>query len=99
MNLKELTAIVAKETGLTKHKTLKLIRAITRTIETELRRDGRVELPKFGIFDCRLRKARVMDFGGGLGGRRIEMPDNWEPRFKASGALKMAVRDRIQEEL
>ena len=90
MNKTELVAVVAEKTGLTKKDAERVINATVDTITETLAKGDKVSLSGFGIFEVKAREARV-----GRNPRTketIEIPATRLPAFKASKALKDAVK-------
>lgn len=90
MNKAELVASMAELSGLTKKDSEAALNAFLKSVETELKEGGKVQLVGFGTFEVRERKART--------GRNprdpkktIEIPAALAPVFKAGKALKEEV--------
>ncbi len=58
MNRADLITIIAKDVGITKSQADKVLRALTKTVITTLKRGDRVTLIGFGIFSVLQRKTR-----------------------------------------
>ena len=86
MNKAELIATVAEKTGLSKKDSEKAVSATLETITSSLEAGEKVQLVGFGVFDVKVRGARV--------GRNpktkeeIAIPESRIPQFKAGKALK-----------
>ena len=90
MNKTELIAIAAENAGLTKKDTERVLNAALDAITNSLAKGEKVQLSGFGTFETKDREARV--------GRNphtketVEIPATRVPAFKASSALKAAVK-------
>ena len=86
MNKTELIAAAAESAGLTKKDTERVINAALDAITASLVKGEKVQISGFGIFEAKVRKARV--------GRNphtkepIQIPASNTPTFKASKVLK-----------
>jgi len=86
MNKAELIATVAEKAGLSKKDSEKAVGAMLDTITSTLEAGEKVQLVGFGVFDVKVRGARV--------GRNpktkeeIAIPESRVPQFKAGKALK-----------
>lgn len=86
MNKAELIATVAEKAGLSKKDSEKAVSAMLDTITETLEAGEKVQLVGFGVFDVKVRGARV--------GRNpktkeeIAIPESRIPLFKAGKALK-----------
>ena len=86
MNKTELIASVAEKAGLSKKDSEKAVSAMLDTITATLEAGEKVQLVGFGVFDVKVRGARV--------GRNpktkeeIAIPESRVPQFKAGKALK-----------
>lgn len=86
MNKAELVATVAEKAGLSKKDSEKAVNAMLDTIAASLESGDKVQLVGFGVFDVKVRGARV--------GRNpktkeeIAIPESRVPQFKAGKALK-----------
>ena len=86
MNKAELIATVAEKAGLSKKDSEKAVSAMLDTITSTLEAGEKVQLVGFGVFDVKVRGARV--------GRNpktkeeIAIPESRIPLFKAGKALK-----------
>ena len=90
MNKTELIAAVAESAGLTKKDTERVINAAVDAITAALVKGEKVQVSGFGIFEVRDREART-----GRNPRTketVEIPASRTPAFKASKALKDAVK-------
>ena len=89
MNKTELIAAAAEKTGLTKKDTEKVLNAALEAIADALAKNDKVQISGFGIFESKLRKARV--------GRDhqtkepMQIPETNVPTFKPSKVLKDTV--------
>ncbi len=89
MNKTELIASVAEKSGITKKDAERVVNATLDTIVAELTGGSRVQLSGFGIFETKVREARI-----GRNPRTkepVEIPATKTPVFKASKALKDTV--------
>ena len=90
MNKTELIAAAAQNAGVTKKDAERVLNAAVDTITASLVKGDKVALSGFGIFEVRDREART--------GRNphtketVEIPATRVPAFKASQALKNAVK-------
>lgn len=87
MNKNELIASMAEFSGLTKKDSEAALNAFMKSVQTELKSGGKVQLVGFGTFEVRQRKERV--------GRNpqdpkktIKIPASKAPVFKAGKSLK-----------
>ena len=90
MSKTELIAAVAQSTGMTKKDAERAVNAALDTITAALAEGDRVQLSGFGIFEVKTREART-----GRNPRTketIQIPASKAPVFKASSALKDAVK-------
>ena len=89
MNKAELIATVAEKAALSKKDSEKAVNAALDTVTASLEAGEKVQLVGFGVFDVKVRGARV--------GRNpktkeeIEIPASRIPQFKAGKALKDAI--------
>ena len=90
MNKTELIAIAAENAGMTKKDTERVLNAAIDAITAALVKGEKVQVSGFGIFEVRDREART-----GRNPRTketVEIPASRTPAFKASKALKDAVK-------
>ena len=86
MNKSELIELVAQKTGISKKDAEHAVNATFETMAAELIAGRKVQISGFGIFEAKVRKARV--------GRNphtkepIQIPASNTPTFKASKVLK-----------
>ena len=86
MNKSELIAVVAEKSGITKKDAERVVTAAFETIAMELVKGAKVQISGFGIFESKVRQARV--------GRNphtkeaIQIPASKTPVFKPSKNLK-----------
>ena len=89
MNKSELISEIAAKSGLTKKDSEKALTATVEAITNALINDEKVQLVGFGIFDVKVRAARI--------GRNpktkepIDIPETKTPYFKAGKSLREAV--------
>lgn len=89
MNKAELIAEVAEKTGLSKKDCERAVNATLQTISETIETGEKVQLVGFGVFDVKMREARI--------GRNpktkeeIQIPASRVPVFKAGKALKDSV--------
>ncbi len=89
MNKAELIAEVAEKTGLSKKDCERAVKAMLQTISETIETGEKVQLVGFGVFDVKMREARI--------GRNpktkeeIQIPASRVPVFKAGKALKDSV--------
>ena len=89
MNKTELVAAAAEQTGMTKKDTEKALNAAFDVIASALSKGEKVQVSGFGIFESKLRKARM--------GRDphtkepMQIPETHVPSFKPSKVLKDTV--------
>ena len=91
MNKTELIAAVAEKSGITKKDAERVVCATFETIAAELKKNEKVQISGFGIFEVKAREARV-----GRNPRTkeaIQIPASKAPAFKASKALKDMVSE------
>ncbi len=90
MNKPEFVAAVSEKTGLSRKDTERTVNAMLDTITAALLAGDRVQFSGFGIFETKLRKARI--------GRDphtkqpMQIEETQVPSFKPSKVLKDAVR-------
>lgn len=86
MNKPEFIAIVSEKTGMSRKDTERVVNAAIDTITATLVKGERVQFSGFGIFESKLRKARI--------GRDphtkepMSIPETHVPTFKPSKVLK-----------
>ena len=91
MNKTELVAAAAEQTGMTKKDTEKALNAAFDVIASALSKGEKVQVSGFGIFETKLRKARI--------GRDphtklpMQIGETKVPSFKPSKVLKDTVRE------
>jgi DNA-binding protein HU-beta len=90
MNKAELTARIARDTGLTKADTNRVLDALTLHVTKTLKRGGKVTLVGFGTF-CVLRR-RARSGRDPHTGARIRIPARRTPKFAPGKGLKDALR-------
>lgn len=89
MNKAELIAAVAEKAGLSKKDSEKAVNATLETITFTLEIGEKVQLVGFGVFDVKVRGARI---GRNPKTRKeIQIPESRVPQFKAGKALKETV--------
>ena len=91
MNKTERIAVVAEKSGITKKDAERVVSATFETIAAELKKNEKVQISGFGIFEVKEREARV-----GRNPRTkeaIQIPASKAPAFKASKALKDLVSE------
>ena len=91
MNKTELIAVVAEKSGITKKDAERVVSATFETITAELKKNQKVQISGFGIFEVRNREARV-----GRNPRTkeaVQIPASKQPAFKASKVLKDIVSE------
>jgi len=91
MNKAVLTDVVAEKTGLTKKDAKIAINAVLESIVDGLCGEAKVTLVGFGTFSAVKRSARQAR--NPKTGEAIEVPARVVPKFKASAALKEAVKN------
>lgn len=89
MNKTELIAAAAKESGLTKKDTEKVLNAAVSAITAALAEDGKVQLSGFGIFEVKTREAHMGH--NPRTGEPMEIAASRTPVFKPSKTLKDAI--------
>ena len=89
MNKTELIAAAAEQTGLTKKDTEKALNAAFDAIATALSKGEKVQLSGFGIFEVKVREARMGR--NPRTGEAMEIAASRTPTFKASKTLKDAM--------
>jgi DNA-binding protein HU-beta len=90
MNKAELTARIARDTGLTKADANRMLDAFTLHVTKTLKRGGKVTLVGFGTF-CVLRR-RARSGRDPHTGARIRIPARRTPKFAPGKGLKDALR-------
>ncbi len=89
MNKTELIATVAQKSGLTKKDAERVVCATFDTITESLKKGDKVQLSGFGVFEAKVREARI-----GRNPRTkeaVQIPATRLPAFKASKSLKDTV--------
>lgn len=92
MNKTELVEKIAKETGISKAKAKEALNAMTDSIVSVLKKSGSISLPGFGSFGVSKRKAR--EGRNPATGEKIKIPAMTVPKFKASKAVKDALKKK-----
>lgn len=90
MNKTELTAAIAKKSGLTAADSAKALNAAIEAVTEALVSGEKVQLIGFGTFEVRERAERQMR--NPSNGESITVPAGKAPGFKAGAALKNAVK-------
>ena len=91
MNKAELVAAIANETGVTKKDIEKVLKALTTTIQSELAKGEKVQIPELGSFKVNERNARTVR--NPRTGETMESPACKVAKFTAAKALKDAVNE------
>ena len=91
MNKGELVSAIAKETSVTKKDIEKVIKALTLTVQSELKAGGKVQIPELGSFKAAERAAR--EVRNPRTGKKMKSPACKVAKFTAAKALKDAVND------
>ena len=89
MNEAELAKAIIESSGFTDAEAAKILKVIVRLITKHLKKDGKVKLTGFGIFEVRDRKER--NGWNPMTREIIKIKACKSPVFVASAALKMAV--------
>lgn len=89
MNKTELIALAAEKAGLPKKDTERVISGALELICGSLERGEKVQLSGFGVFEVKLREARIAR--NPRTNEPMEVPATWVPSFKPSQALKELV--------
>ena len=89
MNKTELVAAMADAAGLSKKDAEKALKAFTDVVAEELKKDGKVQLVGFGIFEVSKRAAR--EGRNPQTGKTMSIPASKAPKFKAGKALKDSI--------
>ena len=89
MNKKELVAVIAAKTELSKNVAEKAVDAMIETIVEELKEGGKVQLVGFGTFEVSERGAR--EGRNPRTGESIKIDAAKSPKFKAGKAFKDAL--------
>ena len=89
MNKGELVTAIAKETGVTKKDIEKVLKALTGTIQAELKNGGKIQLPELGSFKAAERAAR--EVRNPRTGKKMQSPACKVAKFTAAKALKDAI--------
>ena len=92
MNKTELVEAIAKESGLSKAASEKVVKAFVDVVSKELKKKGKVQLVGFGTFETSKRAARTGK--NPQTGAEIKIPAAVVPKFKAGKALKDAVNKK-----
>lgn len=90
LNKKALIEIIAEEKGYTKKEAGEIVELVIDTMVGTLQKGDTVDLPGFGKFTVKARDARTGI--NPLTKEKIEIPASKVPAFKASKALKDAVK-------
>lgn len=90
LNKKALIEIIAEEKGCTKKEAGEIVELVIDTMVGTLQKGDTVDLPGFGKFTVKTRDARTGI--NPLTKEKIEIPATKVPAFKASKALKDAVK-------
>ena len=90
LNKKALIEIIAEEKGYTKKEAGEIVELVIDTMVGTLQKGDTVDLPGFGKFTVKARDARTGI--NPLTKEKIEIPATKVPAFKASKALKDAVK-------
>lgn len=90
LNKKALIEIIAEEKGYTKKEAGEIVELVIDTMVGTLQKGDTVDLPGFGKFAVKTRDARTGI--NPLTKEKIEIPATKVPAFKASKALKDAVK-------
>ena len=86
VGLTELSKTVAKKTGVKQKEAKAVIKALLEEIYNNVKKGKRVSIPRFGIFEKRVQKARK-----GINPRtkeRIKIPKKSKIVFRASSVIK-----------
>lgn len=89
MNKKELIAVMAEKSELSKKDVEKALVAFVDTVTDELKNNGKVQLVGFGTFEVTKRAARTGR--NPQTGETIQIPASKSPKFKAGKSFKDAV--------
>ena len=92
MNKTELVEEIAKESGLSKAASEKVVKAFVDVVSKELKKKGKVQLVGFGTFETSKRAARTGK--NPQTGAEIKIPAAVVPKFKAGKALKDLVNKK-----
>lgn len=92
MNKGELIEALASETGESKASVEKLLNAFVDTVESQVKKGEKVQLPGFGTFERRDRSARTGR--NPQTGEEIKIKATKVPAFKAGAGFKSAVGGR-----
>lgn len=90
MNRKELVAAMAKQSGVNKTQTEKVLKAFMDVVSEELAKGGSVPLIGFGTFHVTERQER--EGRNPATGETILIPSSKCPKFKAGNTLKEKVQ-------
>lgn len=90
MNKAQLIEKVAKETGLTKAQTERVLDSTLETIRTSVKKGDEVKLVGFGTFTKTKRKARTGR--NPQTGKAIKIPAAWYPKFRPGAEFKNMMR-------
>ena len=89
MNKTEFVAAIADKADLSKKDAEAVVKAFTETVETELKKGGKVQLVGFGTFEVAKRNARTGR--NPRTGETMKIAASKTPRFKAGKAFKDAI--------
>lgn len=87
---RDLVLRISEETGLTQQQVFSIVQKTLNHITEALARGQKVELRNFGIFEVRVRKAR-MGRNPGAPQSTVPIPERAVVRFKAGREMRLAV--------
>ena len=87
---RDLVLRISEETGLVQQKVFRIVQKTLNHITEALSRGQKVELRNFGIYEVRMRKARI-GRNPGAPQRTVSIPERHVVRFKAGREMRLAV--------
>ena len=94
MNRKELIAVLADKTGVTKANADRNVLALIEIISSTLGKGGKITLAGFGIFEVRERAARIGR--NPRTGQALKIKAAKVPAFRAGATLKAAMNGKLK---
>lgn len=94
-SLKEIVEIIRRDKGLKQYEVEVAVRHFLKVTRELLEAGETVQLPDFGIFTVKTKKARTVNF---LGQQEIEVPPHGILRFKACQSFRDAVWGVMDDE-
>ena len=94
---RDLVSRISEDKGLVQQQVLDIVQATFEHITKALAKGEKVELRNFGIFEVRVRKARL-GRNPGDPGTKVPIPARCAVRFKAGREMRLAVRALAPEQ-